>query len=92
MEVCLGGRKVHLESLAAEGDSSYHVVGESSLRTGTGLDNVVTELVFVHGDAMMDGVVLPISIEKLGVYTRVVKRQLLKFGGINPAGNVLVSL
>lgn len=67
MRVCLGGRKVHFESLAAKGDSSYHVVGESSLRAGTGLDDVVTKLVFVHGDAMMDRVVLPISVEKLRV-------------------------
>lgn len=77
----------------AGSNSGIEVIDEAGLRTGVGLNDVVTEFIRVVGDAVVDGVILPITIEDgLGVDTGAVERELRELVDIDPARDVLVRL
>lgn len=78
---------------ATGGDSGDQVVDEGGLRTGTGLNDNITELVLVDGDTLGDGVVLPVAVVDLvGVHALAVERQVLEHVGVAPAWDVLAGV
>jgi hypothetical protein len=88
-----GVAEMDIGPCAAGIDGTVDIVGEASLRTGAGLSDHVAELVFVHRDAEVFQVILPVAVEHaVRVHTLAEEGKLAELVEVNPTRYVLTRL